>query len=71
MQQHVAALQAELKAAQAAADLEATEKEFMAFIDNGQHHTAAVSITTHHLQHTPCLLATHTVSLHRFIQPQT
>lgn len=37
MQQHVAALQAELKAAQAAADLEATLKEFKNFIDNGQH----------------------------------
>lgn len=36
MQQHVAALQAELKAAQAAADLEATLKEFKGFIDNGQ-----------------------------------
>lgn len=35
MQQHVAALQAELKAAQAAADLEATYKEFTAFIENG------------------------------------
>jgi hypothetical protein len=43
MQQHVAALQAELKAAQAAADLEATLLEFKRFIDNGQHtrmHTA-------------------------------
>lgn len=38
MQQHVAALQAELKAAQAAADLEATLLEFKKFIDNGQHH---------------------------------
>lgn len=36
MQQHVAALQAELTAAQAAADLEATLKEFKNFIDNGQ-----------------------------------
>jgi dienelactone hydrolase len=35
VQQHVAALQAELKAAQAAADLEATLGEFHAFIRNG------------------------------------
>lgn len=41
MQQHVAALQAELKAAQAAADLEATLLEFKTFIDNGQHTHAA------------------------------
>jgi hypothetical protein len=40
MQQHVAALQAELKAAQAAADLEATLKEFKTFIDNGQYNKA-------------------------------
>lgn len=46
MQEHVAALQAELKAAQAAADLEATEKEFMSCIGNGQH-LLPVSYTTH------------------------
>jgi hypothetical protein len=46
MQQHVAALQAELKAAQAAADLEATEKEFMSFIGNGQH-LLPLSCATH------------------------
>lgn len=35
MQQHVAALQAGLKAAQAAADLEATLREFKGYLDNG------------------------------------
>jgi 3-methyladenine DNA glycosylase Tag len=38
MQEHVAKLQAELKAAQAAADLEATLKEFKGFLDNGEGH---------------------------------
>ncbi|WIA09183.1 hypothetical protein OEZ85_008594 [Tetradesmus obliquus] len=41
MQEHVAKLQAELKAAQAAADLEATLKEFKGFLDNGQFNDAA------------------------------
>jgi hypothetical protein len=36
MQEHVAKLQAELKAAQAAADLEATLREFKGFLDNGE-----------------------------------
>lgn len=36
MQQHVASLQAELKAAQAAADLEATLSEFRAYLENGE-----------------------------------
>lgn len=52
MQQHVAALQAELKAAQAAADLEATLLEFKTFIDNGQHthtHTRSTANRQPHL----------------------
>lgn len=44
MQQHVAALQAELKAAQAAADLEATLREFRGFLENGQFSDAAYGL---------------------------
>lgn len=47
LQQHVAAVQAELKAAQAAADLEATLKEFKAFIDNGQSTYTPPASTVH------------------------
>jgi hypothetical protein len=36
MQQHVAALQAELRAAQAAADLESTLREFRALLEDGE-----------------------------------
>lgn len=36
MQQHVSSLQAELRAAQAAADLEATLSEFRGYLENGE-----------------------------------
>jgi hypothetical protein len=36
LQEHVKALQVELKAAQAAADLEATLREFRQYLENGE-----------------------------------
>eukprot|EP00878_Enallax_costatus_P008594 GHUV01008985.1.p1 GENE.GHUV01008985.1~~GHUV01008985.1.p1 ORF type:complete len:754 (+),score=301.21 GHUV01008985.1:377-2638(+) len=44
IQKHVALLQAELKAAQAAADLEATLSEFRGYLENGQFNDAAFTL---------------------------
>ncbi|KIY92464.1 hypothetical protein MNEG_15499 [Monoraphidium neglectum] len=44
LQEQVKSLQAELKAAQAAADLEATLREFRQFLENGQYNDAAWSV---------------------------
>eukprot|EP00877_Chromochloris_zofingiensis_P011162 jgi/Chrzof1/629/Cz01g23020.t1 len=44
IQTYVENIQAELKAAQAAADLEATLKEFQSYIENGQYNEAAWSV---------------------------